>query len=280
MFRYGMTQWIVGEEPLENSFIRLRDCGYDSIEFAGEPDTLNADECRRLMEKYGLLSSSMCGIFSEERDLSADGGAAEKAVNYLKRCVDLGAKLGTGVIIAVPSPVGRLAPPAGVPLERLYENAVRNYRAAGDYAQGKGLKIAIEAINRYETYFVNTMEKACRLAGEINHPAVGVMADTFHMNLEESDMEASLRMAADRLLHVHLADNTREPPGMGATDFGRVLRTLKDIGYQGILCMEFLPRVSDPYASMRGEGQAALMDRYAKSAIEHMKGVEKKLKKQ
>lgn len=277
MFRYGMTQWIAGEEPLEDSFRRLSACGYDSIELAGEPDRLDAAECRRLMEAYGLKADSMCGIFGEGRDLSGAGETGEAAVRYVKKCVDFGAELGTRVLIAVPSPVGRLSPPKGVPEEKLWDNAVRNLRAAGDYAAGKGLSIAIEAINRYETFFVNTIEKACRLADDACHSAVGVMADTFHMNLEEADMAASLRLAGDRLLHVHLADNTREPPGMGATDFRKVLRTLQDIRYRGILCMEFLPRVSDPYASMRGEGQAARMDRYARSALEHMKGVEKAL---
>lgn len=277
MFQYGMTQWIVGNEPLETSLNRLKACGYDSVEFAGEPDTLDAQECAGLLRQYGLRADSMCGIYTSQRDLTAEGALGRQAIDYIHKCVDFGHTIGTRVLIVVPSPVGRLTPPADIPMERLWENAVNNIRAAADYAQQKNMYLAIEAINRYETFFANTMEKAYKMARDINHPHVGVMADTFHMNLEEADMERSLRMVADKLLHVHLADNTREPPGMGSTDFHSVLRTLKDIDYTRLLCMEFMPQVSDPYASIHEGSQSALMDRYARSAIEFMKKVEREV---
>ena len=81
MFQYSMTQWILGNEPIENSFLRLKKYGYDGIEFAAEPDTLSAEEMTALMKKYDMKCTSLCGIFSEERDLSAsDDAIAQKAV--------------------------------------------------------------------------------------------------------------------------------------------------------------------------------------------------------
>lgn len=275
MYRYGMTQWIVGNEDLESGFRRLQKCGYDTIEFAGEPDKLKPAECLALMKAYHLDADSICGIFSgPERDLTSGGADALMAVGYLKKCVDFGAAIGSSVIIVVPSPVGRTRMPDNCAYDQLWDNAVRNIRDAAEYAQTKNIRFAVEAINRYETYFVNTLEKAYRLVREIDHKQVGIMADTFHMNLEENNIEQSLRMIADKLIHVHIADNTREPAGMGTIDFNTVVRTLRDIRYQGILCMEFLPRVADPYQLFMNSSQSLLMDRYADSALRYMKSAE------
>lgn len=275
MYRYGMTQWIVGNEDFESSFRRLQKCGYDTIEFAGEPDKLKPAECLALMKAYHLSADSICGIFSGPgRDLTSWGEDAQTAVGYLKKCVDFASAIGSTVIIVVPSPVGRTRMPDTCTYGQLWENAVRNIREAAQYAGTKNIRFAVEAINRYETFFVNTLEKAYRLVQEIDHKQVGIMADTFHMNLEENNMEQSLRMIADKLIHVHIADNTREPAGMGTIDFHALLQTLRDIRYQGILCMEFLPRVADPYQLFMNNAQSQLMDRYADSALSYMKSAE------
>jgi sugar phosphate isomerase/epimerase len=270
-----MTQWIVGDEDLETSCKRLQKYGYDGIEFAAEPRKLDADECAGLMKKYGLNCRSLCGIFDETRDLTDPGEAGKNAVKYLADSVDFAVKVGAKIIIIVPSPVGRTAQPAGKTIEELRSSSVKNIREAADYAQKQGVKFAIEAINRYETYFINTLEKAYSLVKEIGHPGVGVMADLFHMSIEESSFTESLMMIADKLLHVHIADNTREPAGLGHTDFKEILRVLKKIGYNGSLTMEFMYRVADPYSSASVKTEAGLMDRYAKQAIDYIKLAER-----
>ena len=279
MYKYSMTQWIVGNEDIAYSFERLKRFGYDGIEFAAEPYSIDQDRMVALMEEYGIGCTSLCGIFPEDRDLTASGEAAERAIAYICDSVDFAVRVGAPYMIVVPSPVGRTEKPADLPFETAWENAIRNIRKAANYAQTKGVRLAIEAINRYETYFVNTLEKAYRLVKEINHPAVGIMADLFHMSLEESSIPASLRMIADELMHVHIADNTREAAGLGSTDFKEALRVLRDIDYQGPLTMEFMPRLANPYASGDVETQSALMDRYAKQAIDYMKCMELSIEK-
>ena len=278
MYHIGMTQWIVGNEPLEVSCVRLKKFGYDGIEFAAEPYSLDVEECLRLMKKYDLNCHSLCGIFNDNRDLTSDREPGKNAVQYLKDSIDFAESVGAKVIIVVPSPVGRTAKPDGYTIEELTENAVLHLREAADYAQEKGVKIAIEAINRYETYFINTLSKAMELVKKINHPAVGIMADLFHMNIEESSLTDSLYMIRDYLLHVHIADNTREAAGLGSTDFKEVLRVLKNIGYQGSLTMEFMYRLADPYSATELNTQTLLMDRYAKQAIEYIRTIEESIK--
>lgn len=278
MYQYSMTQWILGNEEVEDSFRRLKKYGYDGIEFAAEPYTLNAEEMTELLKKYDMRCTSLCGIFPEERDLSAsDHAAVGKAVQYLLDSIDWAARVGAPYIIVVPSPVGRTAPTEDVPYQQAWDNAVKNVRMAADHAQKKGVRLVIEAINRYETYLVNTISKAYRFVQEVNHPAVGVLADLFHMSLEENHMGQSLRMVAPCLWHVHIADNTREAAGMGTTDFKEVLRVLREIGYEGALTMEFMPRVANPYEIGDMDTQSRQMDQYAKQAIDYMKAMERSL---
>lgn len=276
MYRYSMTQWAMGSESLERSFQRLANCGYDAIELDGEPGNLDVDECLRLMDKYRIGSLSMCGRFgSDDRDLSADD--ASGALQYLSDCVDLASRLGVQCLIVVPSPVGRIAPPAHMSYEQLWGNAVRHIRSAGDTAQQKNVRLVLEPLNRYETYFVNTLETAWQMVQEINHPAVGIMADTFHMSLEESSFASPLLMVAPKLWHVHLADNTREPAGMGRTNFQELLSILQAIGYSGSMAMEFTPRPLGLCGRPRPEISSEMMDAYAMQALRHMKSVEQAL---
>lgn len=277
MFHIGMTQWIVGDEPLAVSCERLKRCGYNGIEFAAEPYRMDAGECRSLLEKYGLDCRSLCGIFDESRDLTADGEAGERAIQYIRDSVDFAAGVGAKIMIVVPSPVGRCVKPEGLSMERLTENAVGNVRKAADYALEKGVTLAVEAINRYETYFVNTIAKGLDFVKRVNHPAVGMMADLFHMNIEEAGLVDSLYRMRDELVHVHIADNTREAAGMGHIDFKEVLRALQRIGYEGSLTMEFMYRLSDPYSAAGIRTQTGRMDRYAKQAIDYIRMTEESI---
>lgn len=165
--------------------------------------------------------------------------------------------------------------PEGRSLEDITETAENNILEAAEYAKTKNIVFVIEAINRYETYFLNTLTKAFHFVKSVNHPSVRMMADVFHMNIEENSLSESLYMIKDYLMHVHFADNTREPPGMGHTDFYEVLRTLKKIGYQGSLTMEFMNRTSDPYSMQDVDTKSQVMDQYAKKAIQYIRKVEK-----
>ena len=275
MYHIAMTQWITGDESIETSCRRLRQYGYDGIEFAAEPQKLDADECLTLMKKYGLDCRSLCGIFNASRDLTASGEAGKIDVQYLKDSVDFAVKLGAKVIIVVPSPVGRTVPPVGKALDELRDSAVRNIREAAAYAGKNGVNFVIEAINRYETYFIKTLENAYSLVKDIGDPSVGLMADLFHMSIEEKSFTQSLLMVQDKLFHVHIADNTREPAGLGRTDFKEILRVLNRTGYGGSLTMEFMYRLADPYASQAVKTENDLMDRYAKQAIDYIRLMER-----
>jgi D-psicose/D-tagatose/L-ribulose 3-epimerase len=275
VYRYSMTQWIVGNEDLEDTFRRLKKYGYDAIELDAEPYTADQDRCLRLMRQYKIGALSMCGIYGPDRDLTADGDNGRKAVRYLCDSADFASKVGAAILIVVPAPVGRISRPEGRTFRQMWDNAVHNISEAADYAVDLNVTLAVEAINRYETGFINCLSKAKWLVGDINRPNVGIMADTFHMAMEERNIGASLRMVADKLVHVHIADNTREPPGYGSTDFKEILSVLRDIGYKGSLTMEYVCRFADPYKSDGYLAKKRQTNESAKQAIEYMKRVER-----
>lgn len=276
MFKYSATQWIYGNESLEDSLKRLKKFGYQGVELAGEPYTIDIEETKELLTKYELECSSICGIFTRERDLSSSNDEIrKKAVEYVKRSVDLAKTLHASTLIVVPTCVGKLSPETT--LEEEWNNAIQSVKEAGLYAKEQGITIAIEALNRYETYLVNNLTLALRFVEEVNVEGVGIMADLFHMSIEERDMRDSIMKISRYLAHVHIADNTREAAGLGQTNFAPVISLLKELGYKGYITMEFLPAVSNPYVASGLQGEANVFDDFTKQSIKHMKEIDEAL---
>ncbi|NRF92834.1 sugar phosphate isomerase/epimerase [Paenibacillus frigoriresistens] len=272
MYRYSVTQWIYGNEEFETSLVRLKKFGYDGVELAGEPAKMDLDAVRSLLNKYGLTCTSICGIYTADRDLSSPNTVIRSnAVNYVKACVDMAATLGASVVIVVPSPVGKSGPDSTYSEE--WKLAVSSLKEAGAYAESKNIILAIEALNRFETYLVNKLSRAKQLAQEVDQNSVRIMADLFHMNIEERSHRSALQNIASYLAHVHIADNTREAAGLGQTNFEDVFRTLKEIGYEGYITMEFMPPVSNPYLTAQQSESSVLSDQYTQQSIDHIKGI-------
>ena len=120
-------------------------------------------------------------------------------------------------------------------------------RAAGEYADERGVSVALECWTRFETYFLNRLEQAVELWEAIGLTNGGVMGDTFHMNIEEASLGDAIRHAGPHLAHMHLADSNRLPPGYGHCDFREVLRALDQVDYTGTLAFELLPDTADPF---------------------------------
>jgi D-psicose/D-tagatose/L-ribulose 3-epimerase len=276
MYKYSVTQWIYGQEELITSLQRLQKYGYDGVELAGEPKLIDIAETQSLLSKYKLECTSICGIYTAERDLtSANSDIRRRAVQYVKDCVDMAAQLGARVVIVVPTPVGKSGPETSRQQE--WTLAVESLKEAGAYAVSKHIVLAIEALNRFETYLVNTLAMAKKMVEEVDCPSVRIMADLFHMNIEERSHISALTDIAPYLAHVHIADNTREAAGLGQTKFEQVMRTLLELQYTGAITMEFMPSVSNPYlvAAQHNASGEALLDHYTEQSINHIKGIVK-----
>ncbi len=137
---------------------------------------------------------------------------------------------------------------------------VEAMRACADEAAAAGGRLAIEAINRYETAMLTTAAETVDAVERIGRDNVGILLDTFHMNIEEVSLAGAVRRAGDRLAHVHIADSNRRAAGMGHVDFVEVAHALHDIGYRGWLSAEILPLPDDREAAAQARRAATMMN--------------------
>jgi sugar phosphate isomerase/epimerase len=274
-FKYSYNAIVYKQEPLARSFERLEKFGYDAIELIGEADQ-DVNEINRLKGDTGVQVGSICSIWFGERDLvHPDPAIRQKGLDYGKSMADFAAAVGAPTIIVGPSPVGKSAPLASDDQE--WNWAVENVRKVGEYAASVGVDITVECWNRYETYFLNKLEKAVRLVKETGLTNAGVHGDMFHMNIEEKSIDGAYRDAGKYLNHVHIADSNRAAPGAGHTDFLPTVQALKDIQYSGYVTFELLPASSDPFAMIERNGHLEFLDEYTELAITTLKAAEAKV---
>jgi sugar phosphate isomerase/epimerase len=276
-FKYSYNAIVYYQEEISKGIDRVARFGYDAIELVGEPEAHNVAEVNKLTSDAGIEVSSICSIwFGEERDLvNPSAENRKKAVDYGKSVADFAAGVGAPTIIVGPSPVGKTA--ALAPDEQEWEWAVENVREIGEYAASVGVNITLEPWNRYETYFLNHLDRAVKLLDATGLTNGGVHGDLFHMNIEEDSIADAFRRAAGKVNHVHLADSNRAAPGVGHLDFRPTLQALKEIDFQGYLTFELLPAASDPFAMMARGGHLEFLDPYTERAINEMKALEKEL---
>jgi len=174
----------------------------------------------------------------------------EKTVDYMKRVVTLAKELDGQIITLVPATVGKVVAD-GTPAEE-WKWLVEGVKEVYAHAEKAGIRIAIEPLNRFETYLINRGDQALALADAVG-PNCGVCLDLFHVNIEESDIHEAFRKCKGRIYDVHIADNNRFAPGMGTLDFPAIVKTIKSTGYTGALTLEFVATIDRTPASPYGE---------------------------
>ncbi|HEV2690731.1 MAG TPA: sugar phosphate isomerase/epimerase family protein [Bryobacteraceae bacterium] len=231
--------WSAGiDRDLLDLFPSIQQHGFDGVELPLiRPEQLPLADIRRSLEE-NHLDCTFCSVLPEGLSaISGDVAVRHKTLAHLQNCVRVAAEAGARIIAGpLYSPVGYL--PGRRRTEDEWKWAVECYQALGVTLLSYGMTIAIEPLNRFETYFLNTAADAVKLAAEIAHPNVGVLFDTFHANIEEKDVADALRSVARYLKHVHSCENDRGIPGSGHTDWPGVFRALKDLQYDGWITIE------------------------------------------
>jgi sugar phosphate isomerase/epimerase len=286
--KYSMSNWIYDDEPLRVTFQRLQKYGYDGVELVGEPQRYDTQEVKRLCQEFELSVLSIIGwsIWPLERDLAhPDPQMRQKALKYAAECVDLAAAVGAPLVVAIPASAGRTSP-IGQPdtakawkeaVAREWDYAVESVKAAAAHAEEKGVLLAIEPINRYESFLVNNVDQGLRFVQEVDSKGVRLHLDAFHMNIEEKDLAEAVRKAGDLLVNMHFSDSNRQAVGQGHTDFKALIRALKEINYQGILTMEPVPPAPDAFMAISMEEFLPLRDVYAEECITRLRQYEKEV---
>jgi sugar phosphate isomerase/epimerase len=215
--------------------------GYEGIELWGRAELGDSlDSVRQAISSSRIRVSAICSGYPGDL-LSPDREARRQAlrglVERLRWCSELGA---VGVITVPtfgPAKLPDLSPVFRDQKELEERLLVEELKSIANVAEDTGSKILLEPLNRYETHFMNRLEQAADLCARIGSEGVKIMADYFHMSIEERDIAESLREHVSYVFHVHLADSNRLTPGSGHTDFSS-LRVLRDEGYRFYLSLE------------------------------------------
>jgi sugar phosphate isomerase/epimerase len=268
--RFAYNSLVYHGEDIAASIDRVARFGYDGIEIVGEPEQIDPKRVHRLARDAGIEVSSICSIYTAERDLvHPDADVRRNAVQYVKDVAAFASEMECPTVIVHPTACMKTAPLADPGQE--WDWAVAGIREAGEVADGLGVSFSLECWNRYETYFMNRLEQAIALWRATGLSNGGVQGDSFHMNLEEVSIADAYRGAGPFLQHVHLADSNRAAPGAGHIDFRPIMQALADVGYDKWLSFELLPPFADPFRAMQAGGQDAFFDVYTEQAINHIR---------
>jgi D-psicose/D-tagatose/L-ribulose 3-epimerase len=249
--RFGVCTW-VWASPLRDADVlpiaeRARGLGFDVLEVCVEdPELVSAAALVDAREQTGI-EYSVCGAFGPDRDLAHhDARPRANAAAYLDQLLELAAAVGSPHVCGpMYASVGKEPAVDGEARKVEWDRAVTGLAAAARRAEALGVRLAIEPLNRFETDLVNTAEQGVALCADIGSPAAGLLLDTFHMNIEEKSIGAAIRLAGDRLVHVHACENDRGTLGTAHVPWPEVFSALREIEYGGQVVIEsFTPAVT------------------------------------
>ena len=236
------------DERVHDLARHAKELDFDVLEVCIEDPALVTTEALLDAAREADVALSVCGAFGPDRDVSHESPERRSAgVAYLKTCIDIAAAVGSPHVAGpMFSATGkaRLLPDAEREQQRVW--AAESLREVADYAAARGVTLAIEPLNRFETDLVNTVEQGLDLCTRIDRDNVGLLLDTFHMNIEEKSIADGIRSAGDRVFHMHMCENDRGTPGTGHVEWDDVFAALGSIGYEGQLVIEsFTPAIEE-----------------------------------
>ncbi|WP_436484182.1 sugar phosphate isomerase/epimerase family protein [Chitinophaga sp. ARDCPP14] len=266
----GIHNWM-RSETIETTIRRVSALRYTRLEIAGTPEHYDTKSLRELMKTHGLSCWGAVTLMLGDRNLLArDEAQRAKSVQYVKDVITMVKELDGHMVAVVPCTVGKIVPD-GRPDEE-WNWAVGALKEIYAYSEAAGIRIGIEPINRFETYFINRADQALALAAAVG-PNCGVCLDTFHMNIEESDLFEAIRRAKGKLVGFHVADNNRMAPGMGHLNWQKIVDTLREINYDEVLSVEFCASLdrtpANPYPDSIDENPENLSAEQAKFLVDH-----------
>jgi D-psicose/D-tagatose/L-ribulose 3-epimerase len=214
--------------------------GFDILEIAVEnPELIDAREVNEILKK-SQLEGIVCGAFGPDRNIcSQDPKIRENAKSYIRWLIDAAHEIGSEVVCGpMYSSVGKDHLEDSEARKNEWDMSVSGVREMADYAATKGIKLAFEPLNRFETDMINVVSQGNKFIKDVGRENVGFHLDTFHMHLEEKNSAEAIRLAGDRIFHFHACENDRGVPGTGQVYWKEVAQALKDVNYCGPVVIE------------------------------------------
>ena len=238
-------------EPIQETFEKLKNQGFNIVEVYGEPDLIDVKSLSHQLDSFSIAVSGITGMWglsssqSRFRNLvTTNNNSLKAAQNYVKKCVTLCQKLGGktfNLCLFSEEPLISDSNHKYLLLEekrKLISSLIESLRELAKYASKYDIDLLIEPLNRYSTPICTNSEDAKYIVKLVDRENVGIMLDTFHMNIEEDSIHDAIVNSNTMLKHVHVSDNNRKMPGFAHIDFENVIGALKRIKYSKFLTFE------------------------------------------
>lgn len=253
MNKFGifMNFWEKNWDADHKKYIKkASDIGFDVLEFQAQPllemSNEHMKDLAKLAEECGIELTYSLGLDRNYDVSSLDERVRLGGVDYLKRIVERIGFMG-GTLLSGVSYAGWGTPDNFLGDKRPYwEKSIKSMKEIIKTAEDNGVTYCVEAVNRFETCLINIAAEALAYVEEIDSPNIGVLLDTYHMNIEENNIGDAIRLAGDRLTSFHTGENNRTAPGRGHLDWDEIFKALADINYKGRI-------VSEPFVMEGGE---------------------------
>lgn len=227
---------------------QLKEMGYDGVEvpiFSADEELYRTWGQR--LDNLGLERTAVTIRTEADNPISPDPKIRAAGIDATKRTLDCCHALGAQSMCGPYHSALGLFSGAG-PTKDEWKWGVDSMREVAEHASQAGVMLAVEYLNRFETYFLTSAADTARFITDVNHPSCRMMYDTFHANIEEKNIPAAIRTAAPHTVHVHISENDRSTPGQGNVAWKETFDTLRETGYDGWMVVEAfglaLPEIS------------------------------------
>jgi D-psicose/D-tagatose/L-ribulose 3-epimerase len=216
---------------------RIKKLGYDGVEIPLFDLSLDYAAWGKRFDDLGLERTAVTVRGPADNPISPDATVRAAGVASTKRTLDCCQAAGCQTLVGpYHSAIGEFS--GAGPTADEWKWGVESMRQVAEHAGNVGVKLAVEYLNRFEIYLLNSAADTARFCKDVNHPSCRMMYDTFHANIEEKNVADAIRTAAPLLTHVHISENDRSTPGAGGIPWSATFDALKQVGYQGWLVVE------------------------------------------
>ncbi|MDI2113833.1 TIM barrel protein [Commensalibacter nepenthis] len=266
MRHIGCCTWIFDNEPIEETALLVKNIGLNGVELHGDIHSIDPVQAGRVFADQGLQIFS---ITPGDADIShPDATIRQEAIDYYKKLIDWVLKINQqpcSPLISCHGLVQRIRPISTQKEENML--LVESTKQICTMAQQAGIDVVFEVLNRYESYQICTLKEGLNLIEHVKAPNLKILADAYHMNIEEADPATSLREVGQHLGLYHAADSNRGAIGEGHTDFKSQIMALNDIHYQGPIIFEIAAPGPDPFNTNKGEGFKRILEQQLKKSV-------------
>ncbi|MEM9643440.1 MAG: sugar phosphate isomerase/epimerase [Planctomycetota bacterium] len=238
--KYGMNLLLWSGEVTDELLPvceELKNQGFDGVELPLFNLDLDYASLGKNLDGLGLGRTAVTIRNLEDNPISSDAAVRAKGVELNKKTLDCCAAAGVETLVGpYHSALGHFSGQGRTDDE--WKWGVDSMRKTAEYAESVGVKLGVEALNRFECYFLNTHADSTAFAREVDHPACGIMYDTFHANIEEKSVQDAVHAGGDKLYHIHISENDRSTPGVGGVNWKENFDAIASSGYDGWMVIE------------------------------------------